>query len=165
MSSPEHATGLVAAARQRHETARRKALSALRGLDASGAPVNMSTVARAAGVSRAWLYRQPDLRSAIEALRQTRPPPGHSSTPSAQRATVDSLHQQLDTLRARHAELQAENHRLREALARELGQRRSDPSPAISVAPSTMEPAANVEDMSTTTTSLVAPVVYNTRCR
>ena len=34
---------------------------------------------------------------------------------------------QLDALRARHAELQAENQHLREALARKLGHRRTDP--------------------------------------
>ena len=42
-------------------------------------------------------------------------------------ATADSLHQQLDALRARQAELQNENRQLREALARNLGAQRADP--------------------------------------
>jgi Family of unknown function (DUF6262) len=128
MSSSERTIGLVAAARKRHENTRRQAVSALRRLDDAGAPINMSAVARAAGVSRAWLYRQTDLRTMIENLRQARPHPASGATPSAQRATIDSLHQQLDALRSRLTELQVENQTLREALARRLGQQRANPS-------------------------------------
>ena len=143
MASPEQAAGLVFAAKKRHDDARRHAVAALRRLDAAGEPINMSTVARAAGVSRAWLYRQADLRSMIEHLRHAGPLSGGPSRPSAERATIDSLRQQLDTLRARQAELQAKNHQLREALARRLGQQRANAS-AESWAPN------HVEDMSTT---------------
>ncbi len=127
-STPEQNGPLLAAARQRHDDARRRAVAALRRLDGSGMTVNISTVARAAGVSRAWLYRQDDLRATIEHLRGARPRPSRSSPPSSERATADSLRQQLDALRARHAELQAENQHLREALAHKLGGRRSDPA-------------------------------------
>jgi hypothetical protein len=125
MSSPEQAGAMVAAAKARHDNARRQAVSALRRLDAAGMPINMSVVARAAGVSRAWLYRQDDLRATIEHLRQTRP--GRARPPAVERASIDSLRQQLDALRARQAELQAENQQLREALARKLGHRRAEP--------------------------------------
>ena len=127
MSSPERAAGLLAAAKDRHDDARRRAVSALRDLDAAGVPVSLASIARAAGVSRSWLYRQSDLRTTIEHLRQTRPDPGRHSTPAAQRATTDSLDRQLEALRARYAELQAENRQLRDALARKLGQHRADP--------------------------------------
>ena len=128
MTPPEQAAGLVAAARKRHDDTRRRAIAALRRLDSTGEPVNISTVARAAGVSRAWLYRQADLRSMIYHLRHAKPTAGGPSRPSAERASTDSLRQQLDTLRARHAELQAENQKLREALAHKLRQQRADPS-------------------------------------
>jgi len=49
---------LIAAARQRHELTRAKAIQALRTLDAAGAPVTFETVANQAGVSRSWLYIQ-----------------------------------------------------------------------------------------------------------
>lgn len=144
MSRPERAAGLIAAARQRHEQARREALNALRRLEATDAPVNFSTVASAAGVSRAWLYRQTDLRSRIERLRSDQPRADGNRTASAHRVTLDSLRQQLDSLRIRHAELQDENRQLREALARRLGQRRM----GLPWTSDTAEP--NVEDMSTT---------------
>jgi Family of unknown function (DUF6262) len=128
MTPPEKTAGLIAAAKKRHDDARRRAVAALRRLDNTGQPVNISTVARAAGVSRAWIYRQADLRNMIDQLRHTTPANGGPSRPSAERASNDSLRQQLDTLRARHAELQAENRQLREALARKLRQQRTDPS-------------------------------------
>ena len=60
---------IIAAARQRRELTRAKAIQALRALDAKGAPVTFEAVAAAAGVSRSWLYAQPDIRAEIERLR------------------------------------------------------------------------------------------------
>lgn len=127
MSSPERTAGMIAAARGRHDTARRQAVEAIRRLDGAGVPVNIATVARSARVSRSWLYRQADLRAMIERLRRAHPPATRSTTPVGERATITSLHEQLATLRARHAELQTENRQLREALARKLGSRRAEP--------------------------------------
>jgi len=55
----------------------------------------------------------------------TTPPDRPRPPPRAQRATEDSLRRQLEALRAAHADLVAENNRLREALARKLGQQRT----------------------------------------
>ncbi len=123
-SMAERASPLVAAARQRHDDARRRTVEALQALDASGTPVTVAAVARAAGVSRAWLYRQHDLLPTIEHLRQRTTPTG-PLRPAAERAGTDSLRQQIDALRDRYSELQAENQQLREALARTLGARRN----------------------------------------
>jgi Family of unknown function (DUF6262) len=41
---------------------------ALRELHTAGAPVTFETVARTAGISRSWLYTQPDIRTEIERL-------------------------------------------------------------------------------------------------
>ena len=60
---------IVAAARHRHEYTRAKAVQALREAEKSGTPVTFDAVATAAGVSRSWLYTQPDLRAEIERLR------------------------------------------------------------------------------------------------
>ena len=51
---------LLQAARGRHEATTTRAQEALRRLDRAGSPVSFRAVAEAAGVSRAWLYRQPD---------------------------------------------------------------------------------------------------------
>lgn len=126
-TTAERAGPLLASARQRHDDARRRTIEALRQLDASGTPVTVAAVARAAGVSRAWLYHQHDLLPTIEHLRQRTTTATASRRPSAERASTDFLRQQLDALRARYSELQAENQQLHEAPARKLGARRSQP--------------------------------------
>ena len=60
---------LIAAASRRHELARSKAIRAVRELDAAGTTVTFESVARAAGVSRSWLYTQPDIRDEVLRLR------------------------------------------------------------------------------------------------
>ena len=65
---------LIAAARRRAQATRRRAVAALRRMDTSGLPVTFDALAREAGVSRSWLYSQPDLRAEIERLRD-RPRP------------------------------------------------------------------------------------------
>ena len=67
---PDPDTPLAAAARQRHELTRSKAIQALRELDRTGAAVNFASVARHSGVSRSWLYSQPDIRTEVERLRR-----------------------------------------------------------------------------------------------
>jgi hypothetical protein len=120
----ERARILAVAARRRHDDAHRRAIEALRRLDASGIPISFSAVAASAGVSRAWLYRQADLRGQIDVLRSSVPHPARPPRPLAERASHDSLRERLEALRAREEELVAENARLRDALARNLGQRR-----------------------------------------
>ena len=60
---------LAAAAQRKREQATARARSALRELDQRGESVTFQNVARRAGVSRQWLYQQPNLRAEIERLR------------------------------------------------------------------------------------------------
>ena len=77
---------LIAAARERAEQTRTRALRALRRLDEAGVAVTFEAIAREAGVSRSWLYGQADLRTEIEALRtRSRPSSPASSTTQRQR--------------------------------------------------------------------------------
>ena len=61
---------LAAAARQRADQTRQRATEALQRLHTTGQPITFAHVARTAGVSRSWLYRQPDLRADIDRLRR-----------------------------------------------------------------------------------------------
>jgi Family of unknown function (DUF6262) len=65
---------LVKAAHARHAAATDRANQALRRLDRHGEEISFSAVAKAALVSRSWLYRQPQLRAQIERLRSTHRP-------------------------------------------------------------------------------------------
>ena len=115
---------LTAAAAQRHELTRAKAIQALRELDRAGAPVTFASVASAAGISRSWLYTQPDLRGQIQELRNTAAPSG-PALPARQRASDPSLRARLAVALERNHQLAGENARLRRQLARALGDQRS----------------------------------------
>ena len=114
---------VIAAARQRSQATKRRAVAALRRIDNAGTPVNFDVVAREAKVSRSWLYNQPDLRAEIERLRG-RQRPTTRPIPDRQRATDASLHQRLQIATDRIRQLESDNHRLRRALAEALGERR-----------------------------------------
>jgi integrase len=113
---------LAKANARRHQSALSAAQGTIERLCREGRPVNFGVVARAAGVSRAWLYRQADLRDHIGHLRSTTAP---APAPVAQRASVASLHQRLGTAKAEVTRLKAENTALRDQLARQLGAQRA----------------------------------------
>jgi len=107
------------AAQARHDATLRRAEDTLRQLARKGGPITFRRVAEEAGVSRAWLYRQDELRRQTDQLRDT-PTSRASSLPAAERATADSLRQQLRTYRTEIARLRLENQALREQLAHHL---------------------------------------------
>jgi hypothetical protein len=117
---------LSEAAARRHELTRSKAVQALREIDRAGVPVTFAGVAKAAGISRSWLYTQPDIRGQIRRLRQEANAAGSAGgVPAAQRATDASLRARLTTTLDRNKQLAEENARLRRQLARALGDQQS----------------------------------------
>jgi hypothetical protein len=131
---------VVAAARRRSEDTTRRAVAALRQMDTAGAVITFDSVARHAGVSRAWLYTQPELRAEIERLRQHRTPPAQPRVPDRQRGSDASLRQRLETALGRIRQLESDNRRLSAALAQALGHNRSNPTPIPPPAPPTPLP-------------------------
>lgn len=63
-------TGIAAHAQRRKEHKRKGVEDAITTLLREQKPINFNTVAKAACVSKAYLYSQPGLRERIEALRQ-----------------------------------------------------------------------------------------------
>jgi Family of unknown function (DUF6262) len=119
---------LRSAARRRRELTRAKAIRALRELGHAGTPVTFETAARAAGVSRSWLYTQNDIRAEIERLRHaTRQAPA-PPIPASQRASDASLRQRLAEASNRNRQLAQENQQLRRQLAHALGDQRAAPT-------------------------------------
>ena len=114
---------LSEAAARRHELTRARAVQALRELDRAGVPVTFAGVAQAAGISRSWLYTQPDISSHIRRLRDKTD--GAGAIPAGQRTTEASLRARLTTALDRNKHLADENTRLRRHLARALGDQRS----------------------------------------
>lgn len=115
---------VVTAARRRAAATRHRAVAALRRLDAAAAVITFDTLAREAGVSRSWLYTQPDLRAEIERQRDPRPAPPRTAVPERQRCSDASLRQRLELATTRIRQLETDNKRLRQALAQALGDNR-----------------------------------------
>jgi hypothetical protein len=117
---------LLAAAQQRTEQTRRRAVAALRRLDTTGKPITFDAVAREAGVSRSWLYAQTDLRVEVERLRARHQPQTPKAVPpDRQRASDASLLRRLEAATERIRHLEHDNRELRDALAQALGDQRT----------------------------------------
>jgi small-conductance mechanosensitive channel len=137
---PADPTAIVTAARQRRELTRAKAIQALRELDHAGTPITFEVVARAARVSRSWLYAQPDIRTEIQRLRDATRRAPTPPIPAAQRASADSLRRRLESAHERIRKLTEDNQRLRRQLAQALGEgRQAHPS----TKPATARPNAS----------------------
>jgi Family of unknown function (DUF6262) len=120
---------LFEAAARRHELTRAKAIQALRELDRAGAPVTFAAVAQAAGISRSWLYTQPDISDQIRWLREKTDGAGSAGAiPASQQATDASLRSRLTAALDRNRQLADDNARLRRQLARALGDQRASRS-------------------------------------
>jgi DNA repair exonuclease SbcCD ATPase subunit len=66
--------GIKAAAQRKRQEAFARTEEAIKKLLKEKCSINFESVAEAASVTRAWLYKQPDLRSRIETLRQQQSP-------------------------------------------------------------------------------------------
>jgi hypothetical protein len=121
----DNSTFVIAAARRRSQATHRRAVAALRRMDTTGVVVTFDAVAREADVSRSWLYNQPDLRAEIERLRQRKRLSGRRPVPDHQRASDASLQRRPELASERVRHLEADNKRLRRALAEALGDRRT----------------------------------------
>jgi len=89
--------------------------------------VTFAAVAATAGVSRSWLYTQPDIHDQIQRLRGVRNAKLASAFPAGQRATEASLRARLTAALQRNQALADENTRLRRQLAHALGAARHYP--------------------------------------
>lgn len=124
---------LVAAAQRRHDDTLERARRALHELRETGQRHTIKEIAARAGVSRSWLYAQPDLR---DELRQLAAPLKTVGLAPAQidRASDASLRQRLTLAHERIRELDHENRRLRSQIAHLHGERRANRIVSIPVA-------------------------------
>jgi len=121
----DNSAHLLAAARKRSSQTRHRAEAAIARTADAGTPVTFDSVAREAGVSRSWLYAQPDLRANIDRLRQRTPTrTALATTPQRQHASDASLLRRLETATDRIRRLEQDNRELKAALERALGQNR-----------------------------------------
>jgi Family of unknown function (DUF6262) len=119
---PDHQHLAIAAQRKRDDALTR-ARAALRALHDAGADITFQAVAHHAGVSRQWLYKNPELRAEVEKLRGRQAGPGR--VPAAQRTSDASLRQRNAMLLDENRRLRREVAELKEELAQLFGERRA----------------------------------------
>jgi hypothetical protein len=110
------------ASRERAERTLARAVEALNTM--ADGTVTVARLAAAAGVSRSWIYTQPQLVEQIERLARTQPHVPSTDRPAAQRASSASLQRRLDLAHQRVRQLTEENEQLRDELARAYGRLR-----------------------------------------
>lgn len=121
----EPGAALAESARRRHQAALDRARRVVRAAEASGEPVTYANIAAAAGVSRSWLYTQPEIRAAIERLRVDNGRSAAGPVPTRQRASAASLVRRLEAAHRRNRELSREVAELRDQLAAAHGELRA----------------------------------------
>jgi hypothetical protein len=144
------AAALKAARAKDSELKRRRALAALEALEASGALITFTAVAKAAGVST-WLVYASGIREHIDAARHRQAHHGGAPapTPSAKRTTTsDSLRTDLAIAREQIKTLRAERDKLQQRLRLQLG--------AELEAPDRAQLTARVADLEAINRQLVA---------
>ncbi|WP_331767877.1 DUF6262 family protein [Embleya sp. NBC_00896] len=115
---------LAEQAQRRHQQTLDRTHQTLTEMADTGEPVTMARVARRAGVSRSWLYSQPEIRDRIQQLRGGRAS-ADAVRDTVTRASDDSLRQRLTLAHERISRLREENRQLRDALAHAHGQLRA----------------------------------------
>lgn len=111
--------GLKTHAQQKHDQSIEQTERAIRQLIKEGRPINFSTVEEVAGVSRTWLYNQPEIRVRIEQLRDQQP--GKKKVARSQRASDASNAAMILTLKEKLQKSQAENRGLRQQMEEIVG--------------------------------------------
>lgn len=122
--SADHTDRLAEHARHRHHDTVRRAHEALAELANTGQSVTIARLADKAGVSRSWIYTQPELRERVEQLQRRFTEAG-ANRATVTRASDESLRSRLAVAHERNTQLRRENQQLRESLAHAHGQLRA----------------------------------------
>jgi hypothetical protein len=116
---------LVAAAQRRRADTLERARQALQELDQTGQRRTVMQIAAHAGVSRSWLYAQPELRYQLRRLTGI-PETAELAPARIERGSDASLRQRLTLAHVRIRELDDENRQLRNQIAILHGQLRAN---------------------------------------
>ena len=131
---------LVAAAQRRRVDTLERARQALHELGETGQRRTVTQIAAHAGVSRSWLYAQPELRDQLRRLTAISETPEPAPPPRVERCSDASLRQRLTLAHQRIRELGNENRQLRNQIALLHGQLRDNRIAATHVTDTVHDP-------------------------
>lgn len=122
MNHKRNIDGLLKSAKEKASASEKRAEEAIRTLLKTGQPINYSTVAKAAQVSVAWLYRNETMKQRIDHLRKQYRSQSRVQIPSSERLSDASKDSMIATLKLRIKELTEENQTMRRQLEVAYGQ-------------------------------------------
>ena len=111
--------GLKENAQKKREECFVKVEKSIQQLLKEGAKINFNSVVRASGVSKAWLYKEPEIKQRIEKLREQYGNSKKVAHSSKSDASKDAL---IKTIKARNKSLIAENKALKTQIETVYGQ-------------------------------------------
>jgi hypothetical protein len=115
MAHQRNTEGIRAAAARKRAAALERTDVAIRELVKTGKPVNFTTVAEAANVSKAWLYEEPEIKARIGQLRDQGTPKAKSGkakprlSDASKDAIITTLKGRIKALEQRNRELSQQN--------------------------------------------------------
>ncbi|MDE3074883.1 MAG: hypothetical protein KGJ86_05595 [Chloroflexota bacterium] len=112
MTRPDNSVFLRAAEQRRRTEMLERTLKVIQQLAATGGQITYAGLASAAGVSRAWLYHQPQVQAAVEAARadvraRHRRPTREAASDASKDARIRVLLEDNQALRAEVTALKA----------------------------------------------------------
>ncbi|MEO0376405.1 MAG: DUF6262 family protein [Cyanobacteria bacterium P01_A01_bin.17] len=114
MTVKRNTSGLQKNAQKKRQETFKKVNQAIESLTQSNAVITFNTVAEAAGVSKAWLYKEPAVKQRTEQLRgqqdhPSKPTRSTSASEKSLRALNQTLRQQLKRVERENRELRRQN--------------------------------------------------------
>ena len=110
-------SGLEAHAQQKRESALKRTEEAIARLQSDKRPVNFKTVSEESGVSRTWLYKEPEIKAKINEIKNKKTTTSRtkkSAFNNLSNPTIDTSH--IDELKTKIRKLETENYTLRNHL-------------------------------------------------
>lgn len=109
MKQQRNVEGLRQNAQKKRQEAIERAEQGIKQLIKEGKPINFEAVAAVSGVSKAWLYKEPDLKTRIQQLRvqgtKKNVPPAQKSLDSSKNAIIATLKERIKRLEQKNCEL------------------------------------------------------------
>ncbi|MEH7548071.1 MULTISPECIES: DUF6262 family protein [Bacillaceae] len=120
MKHKRNTEAVVAYAKKKKEETVEKVEQAIKQLIKQNEKINFNTVTSAAGVSKSYLYNQPEIRERIETLRQQQ---REMTTPKNVKKNMSDENKEslIQVFRDRIRELEKENKQLKEEIKRVNG--------------------------------------------
>lgn len=120
MAHSRNVEGLRNNAQKKREKSFKKVEEGIQSLIREQKRINFNTVAQASGVSKAWLYKEPEVKARIEYLRDQSSE--KKSLPAKQKSSDKSKDSIIKTLKAKIKKVEAENKSLKSQMETVYGQ-------------------------------------------